>query len=105
MDDLFAELPPLWASFNKALHKGKLKHLRYDEKDKTLHLQKTKTNKGEQIQHHFYEQVPFCDIIDVLSFVNKYSGFLFAFTHVQPRYAKHSVKEDCLIATIILLKQ
>lgn len=101
LDDLFAELHQLWETFSNELRKGKLKHLRYDEKDKTLHLQKTKANKDEQIQHHFYEKLPFCDIIDVLRFVNKRSGFLSAFTHIQPRYAKQQAKEDCLIATII----
>lgn len=101
LDGLFTELQRLWKVFNKALRKGKLKHLRYDTKDKTLHLQKVKTNKDEQIQHRFYEQLPFSDIIDVLRFVNKSCGFLSAFTHVQPRYAKHPAKEDHLIATII----
>ena len=101
LDDLFIELYQLWKVFNKKLRNGTLSHLRYDEKDKTLHLQKTKSNKEEQIQHRFYEQLPFADIIDVLRLVNKRSGFLSVFTHVQPRYSKQPAKEDCLIATII----
>ena len=101
LDDLFIELHQLWKVFNKKLRSGTLKHLRYDAKDKTLHLQKTKSNKDEQIQHRFYEQLPFADIIDVLRLVNKRSGFLSVFTHVQPRYSKQPAKEDCLIATII----
>ncbi|MBA8667714.1 Tn3 family transposase [Holosporaceae bacterium 'Namur'] len=101
LDDLFAELHQLWKTFNKTLRKGMLKHLHYNEKDKTLHLQKIKTNEDEQIQCRFYEQLPFCDIIDVLRFVDKSSGFLSAFTHVQPRYTKNPAKEDCLIAAII----
>jgi len=83
------------------LRKGELKHLRYDGKDKTLHLQKIKVNKDEQMQRHFFARLPFCDIVDVLKFVNKHSGFLSAFTHVQPRYAKQPAKEDHLIAAII----
>lgn len=101
LDDLFTELHQLWKVFNKKLRSGTLPHLRYDTKDKTLHLQKAKTNKDEQIQHRFYEQLPFADIIDVLRLVNKRSGFLSLFTHVQPRYSKQPAKEDCLIATII----
>lgn len=101
LDNLFIELDHLWETFNKKLRKGELKHLRYDVKDKTLHLQKIKVNKDEQMQNHFIKQLPFCDIVDVLRFVNKHSRFLSVFTHVQPRYAKQLAKEDCLIATII----
>jgi Tn3 transposase DDE domain len=36
-----------------------------------------------------------------MKFVNKDCKFLSAFTHIQPRYAKHSGREDYLIATII----
>jgi len=101
LDDLFIELGQLWEKFNKALRNGELKHLRYDENDKTLHLQKIKVDKDEQKQRRFLAQLPFCDIVDVLKFVNKHSGFLAAFTHVQPRYAKQPAKEDHLIATVI----
>jgi TnpA family transposase len=101
LDDLFIELGQLWEKFDKALRKGELKHLRYDEKDKTLHLQKIKVNKDEQRQRRFFAQLPFCDIVDVLKFVNKYSGFLSVLTHVQPRYVKQPAKEDHLIATVI----
>lgn len=49
----------------------------------------------------FYEQLPFCDIIDVLRFVNQHTRFLSAFTNIQPRYNKQSAKKDCLIAAIM----
>ncbi len=101
LDDLFIELGQLWESFNKKLHKRELKHLRYDKKNQTLHLQKIKVDKDEQIKHHFFKQLPFCDIVDVLKFVNKDSGFLADLTHIQPRYAKQIAREDCLIATVI----
>jgi TnpA family transposase len=101
LDELFTELHQLWKSFNKALRGGKLKHLRYDDKTKTLHQQKAKINKEEQLQHHFYQQLPLCDITDILRFVNQRCNFLSAFTHIQPRYAKQPVNEDCLIGTII----
>lgn len=101
LDELFAELGRLWVKLNKALKKGKLKHLRHDEKTKTIHWQKTKSKKDEQAQDQFYKQVPLCDIPDVLRYVNKSCKFLSAFTHIQPRYSKHPAKEDCLIGTII----
>lgn len=101
LDDLFRELGQLWESFYKKLHKGELKHLRYDKKNQTLHLQKIKVDKDEQIKHNFFKQLPFCDIVDVLKFVNKDSGFLADLTHIQPLYSKQIAREDCLIATIM----
>lgn len=101
LDDLFEELHQLWNTFNKKLRRGKLMHLRYDEKEKTLHFKKARVNANELTGHHFYEQLPFCDIIEVLKFVNEHSDFLAAFTHVQPRYAKQQAKSDYLMATIL----
>ena len=101
LDDLFAELDTLWIAFNKELKKGNLKHLRYDEKNKTLHWQKPKVKKDEHIQPQFYKQMPLCDITDVLRYVNKSCRFMSAFTHVQPRYSKQVAKEECLIGTLI----
>lgn len=101
LDELFAELGRLWAKFNKALKKGKLKHLRHDDKTKILHWQKTKSKKDEQAQTQFYKQIPLCDMPDILRYVNKICKFLSAFTHIQPRYSKQPAKEDCLIGAII----
>lgn len=101
LDDLFLEFHQLWVTFNKKLRKSKLKHIRYDAKDQTLHLKKDKPNKDEKIKQRFYEQLPFCDIIDVLRFVQQHSDFLSAFTHVQPRYTKQPAINDHLIATIM----
>ena len=101
VDELFSELDTLWPKFNKELKKGNLKHLRYDEKNKTLHWQKPKSKKDEQSQNQFYKQMPLRDITDVLRYVNNQCGFLSAFTHIQPRYSKQPAKDDCLIGTII----
>lgn len=101
LDNLFTELDQLWQIFNNDLNKGKLKHLHYDQKNETLHFKKAKINKDTIIEQHFYKQMPFCDIIDVVKFVNKQTSFLSTLTHIQPRYSKKSAKEDNLIATII----
>jgi TnpA family transposase len=101
LDVLFAELDGLWSEFNRELKKGNLKHLRYDEKTKTLHWQKLKTQKDEQAQSQFYKQLPLCDITDVLRWSNKRCGVFSALTHIQPKYSKQPAKEDCLIGTII----
>lgn len=45
------------------------------KKNQTLHSQKIKVDKDEEIKHNFFKQLPFCNIVDVLKFVNKDSGF------------------------------
>jgi hypothetical protein len=101
LDALFAKLHNLWKKFDSNLRKGNLKHLRFDEKSKTLHIKKSRLRQDEKIESHFYEQIPFCDIVDLLRFVDKQTHFTSAFTHIQPRYAKQPIKEAALIATII----
>ena len=101
LDLRFSELHKQWVSFNDAFTQGKLKHLHYDEKTKTLHFKKTNDNQDEELHHQFYEQLPLCDIADVLRFVNDSSRYSLAFTHIQPRYSKLFVNENGLIATII----
>ena len=101
LDERFAELHKQWVTFNSNLSQGKLKHLRYDEATKTLHFKKTKEGKEEELQHRFYEQLPLCDITDVLRFVNERCHLVPAFTHIQPRYAKVLADENSLNAVII----
>jgi len=101
LESLLAQLDGLFVTFNKKLKKGKLKHLHYDEKYKTLHWQKNKAKKDEQVQSQFYRQMPLADITDVLRYVNRRCGFMSAFTHIQPRYNKQPAKEECLIGTLI----
>lgn len=102
IDSLFSELDELWITFNSELKDGKLKHLRYDEKHKTLHLCKSKEEqKDKELQHRFYSQLPLCDITDVLRFVHDHCRYLSALTPIQTRYCKQPRFEKSLIATII----
>jgi TnpA family transposase len=101
LDERIAELHAEWMRFNNDFTQGKLKHLFYDEKTQTLHLKKSKAACDEEAQYRFYEQLPLCDITDVIRFVNEQSRYSSAFTHIQPRYAKQHVDENCLNAVII----
>lgn len=101
LDERCAELRSEWSKFNAEFTKGNLKHLYYDEKTKTLHLKKSNTEHDEEAQYRFYEQLPLCDITDVLRFVNERSRYSSAFTLLQPRYAKLLADENCLNAVII----
>lgn len=60
----------------------KAKHLFYDEKTQTLHLKKSKADEDEEAQNRFYEQLPLCDITDVIRFVNEQCRYSLAFTHI-----------------------
>lgn len=102
LDNLFDELHTLWLSFNRDLSEGNLKHLRYEESDKTLHLRKMKIgDENEEIENQFYEQLPLWDIIDVLRFVDEKCCFLSVFKPLQPRYTKQSNLENSLFAVLI----
>ena len=61
----------------------------------------TLTTSDEEIQYRFYEQLPLCDITDVLRFVNEQCRYLPVFTHIQPRYTKLLADENSLNAVII----
>jgi len=101
LDALSKELKSLWIRFNKALKKGELSHLRYDDKDQTVHMQKANFTRENKLKHQFYEQLPLRDMSDVLRFVNEKCQFFGAFTHIQRRYAKFPANEEHLIGTII----
>ena len=102
IDELFSELHKLLLDFNHDLNQGKLKHLRYDESTKTLHIKRSREDSDDdELQHRFYEQLPLCDITDVLRFVNEHSRYQKAFTHIQPRYAKQNINLSSLNAAII----
>ncbi|WP_416209929.1 Tn3 family transposase [Legionella sp. PATHC035] len=102
LDERCAELRSEWLKFNTDFTQGKLKHLYYDEQTKTLHLKKSSDEKtDEERQQRFYEQLPLCDITDVLRFVNERSRYSSAFTLIQPRYVKLLADENTLNAVII----
>lgn len=101
LDEKFSELHELWIKFNDDLKNGRLKHLRYDEVTKTLHLRKSREDREEELKQRFYAQLPLCDLADVLQFVNERCNFLSAFTHIQPRYSKQPPDKKSLMAVIM----
>jgi len=101
LDDRIAELHTEWLRFTSDFRQGKLKHLHYDEKTNTIHLKKSRAEGDEELQDRFYDQLPLCDITDVLRFVNERCRYASIFTHIQPRYGKVCVDENSLNAVII----
>ena len=64
------ELHSLWLAFDSDLRQGKLKHLEYDSELKTLTWHKYKASNDKVLQESFYSKLGFCNIADVLRFVN-----------------------------------
>ncbi len=88
-------------AFDSELRQGKLKHLEYDIQKKTLTWHRPKANNDKLRQERFYDQMAFCDVADVLRFVNEQCHFLSALTPLQPRYVKQAADQDSLMAVII----
>lgn len=101
LDALTNELCEQWLAFNRELKQGKLTHLAYDKNTQTLTWRRPKAEKHKASEQAFYEKLPFCDVADVLRFVNSQCPFLSALTPLQPRYAKKVADIDSLMAVII----
>ena len=84
-DALTAELRTQWLAFNRELKQGKLTHLEYDKHTQTLTWRRPKSENQKPREHALYEQLPFCDVVDVFRFVNGQCHFLSALTPLQPR--------------------
>ncbi|WP_320534309.1 Tn3 family transposase [Robbsia andropogonis] len=98
---LSTELHEQWLAFDRELREGALLHLTYDVDTRQLTWHPPEAEYDDDQQNAFYEKLPFCDVTDVLRFVNRRTGFLRAFAPLQPRYAKRVADEDSLIATIV----
>jgi len=101
LKDLADELHYQATAFNSELCQGKLKHLEYDIHKKILTWHRPKANNYKLRQERFYDQMAFCDVADVLRFVNEQCHFLSALTPLQPRYVKQVADQDSLTAVII----
>ncbi|MCP9269730.1 Tn3 family transposase [Xenorhabdus sp. XENO-1] len=101
LDTLSSDLHQQWLAFNRELKNGQLRHLEYDKDTQKLHWHLPKGDNIKQKEQAFYAQFPFCDIADVLHFVNAQCHFLSAMKPLQPRYAKKQAETNSLMAVII----
>jgi len=98
---LSTELHAQWLAFDRELRAGKLAHLDYDADTGKLTWRQPKAKDDDEQQNTLYEQLSFCDVTDVLRFVNQRTSFLSAFSPLQPRYAKRVADENSLMAVIV----
>ena len=101
LDALLKELETQLRSFDRELRQGKLKHLEFDQAQKTLTWHRPKADKDAVLQNSLYATLPARDIADIFRFVNEQCYFLSAMTPLQPRYAKKIADKDSLMAVII----
>lgn len=101
LDELEQELNNIWPIFDRKLKKDEFKHLQYDKACDQLSTKKIIYEEDPESQDQFYRQLPACNIINVLQFVNEQCGFLQAFTPLQSRYAKKIPVENELFAVIM----
>ena len=74
LDALTTELREQWLAFDRELKEGKLPHLEYDKDTQKLTWRKPKGATQKAHEQAFYEQLPYCDVADVLRFVNSQCG-------------------------------
>ncbi len=101
IEALAVELREQWLTFNRELRQGKLKHFDYDSESETLTWRRPKADNEAAQQDSFYEQLSFCDVANVVRFVNEQCQFLSALTPLQPRYAKRAADVDSVMAVVI----
>ncbi|MBA8667680.1 Tn3 family transposase [Holosporaceae bacterium 'Namur'] len=102
INDLLATLDNLWVTINQRFEQGKLKHLKYDEKKQRFTWSRVRAISDEELQNKFYSQLPFCEINDVMRFVDEQCDCLSVFTPLQQRYTKQEiVSKERLIASIL----
>lgn len=103
LDKLVKELQSLWVEFDHKLKQDQIKHLKVNTvTKKVLWVKPRMTNieKGPETQT-FYNKLSLVDMADVLRFVHDKTGFLSAFTPLQPRHSKKDLDIDTLIAVIL----
>lgn len=103
VNGLFKELESVWIAFNNKLKNDQIKHLKYNSVTKKLLWVKRRVINEENTPETktIYDKLPTTDIADILRFVHEKTGFLSAFTPLQPRYIKKELDIGNLIAVII----
>jgi len=101
IDALYEELDIEWRTFDRDLRQGKLKHLEFDQVQKSLTWHRPKADQDDALKNAFYAKIPARDITDIFRFVNERCHFLSAMTPLQPRYAKKIADQDSLMAVIL----
>jgi TnpA family transposase/uncharacterized protein YdeI (YjbR/CyaY-like superfamily) len=99
--DLKVKLEQRYREVNNNILMGKNPHLKFTQKKDVLHWKLPYKKREDTVNNLFYEQLSQVGIINVLQYVNAQCGFLKAFEHIQPRYAKSQADWVNILACII----
>lgn len=99
--DLKTKLEQRYIEVNTNILSGKNPHLKFSQKNNEIHWTLPYKKQEDTVNNPFYEQLPQEGIINVLRYVNEQCGFMEAFEHIQPRYAKSQADKVNLMASIM----
>lgn len=89
---------------NTSIHIKKETIIQKDGKDiKTVDWTLPYEKNEEEIDNPFYDKLPQISLNQMLEFVNEKTGFIDAFTHIKPHYAKTKADEKPLFGVITAL--
>ena len=99
--NLKTTLEQRYQSVNTNILEGNNPHLKLTHKKDEIHWTLPYKKQADTINNPFYEQLPKVGIISILQYVNEQCGFMEAFEHIQPRYAKSQADWANVTACII----
>ena len=98
LSELEQQLHNQYVLVNNHITSGENKYIKLDSSKNnkvTWHLPYKRQE--DSVNNPFYEQLPTCNINDVMRFTAKQTGFLQNFTHIKPKYSKVKIKLENLI--------
>ncbi|NDL12034.1 Tn3 family transposase [Photorhabdus kayaii] len=105
LQELKDELEEKLKHVNQRIINRKNKDVKFNNyrKGRTVNWTLPYKKEEDEDNHHFYHLVPTISITNLLSYVDKKTGFLAGFNHVLGRYTKGNQDKKSLIACIIAL--
>ena len=103
LDKLEANMKVKYEQVNQAIRSGENPSLKthYNKQGELLKWTLPYTRVDDGMNNPFYEKLRVSSIGDILKFTAENTGFMKAFTHFQPKYAKTSPDPEAINACII----
>ena len=101
LTDLEQELEVLLNDVSERINNGNNEVVVFTDKSGKTKWRLPYKGVDRKVNNPFFEQLPPISLADLLSFVHQETGFLNAFTHIQPRYQKSKADLNNTIACIV----
>ena len=99
--ELKSELEEKWITVNQRIENGENKGIKITNEGNDIKWTLPYKKMKEKENSLLFDCLPQVSIRDVLHFANEHSGFLKAFKHIKPRYAKQKPDKSFIIACIV----